>query len=412
MGRAIVLGLGNCVDYEAVWDASAVERLAAECSVEPHEADATRPIESARDLVITLLGFLRTGVGGERFVPSRDAVLKVADAFETVVTVGGTSLRAANCMRKLGYASALHLVTLNRHVRARLPAGCEWVCSEEEGEVYPHLIVQFPVGAAVRVGRETLVARRADRIIYVHDPQNARLRISPKLADLCSDARVFLISGLNAIRDGRILADRLAQLRDVLDSIPAEAIVFYEDAGYHEEALGRRVIEELADRIDAFSLNETELQQRLGRRVDLLDPIDTLDGLTRLHCTVPVRWLVLHTSAYALAHGSGAGRFLGALRGGVAMACTRVRLGDEFDRRDVCTTKSMPVRTDGAQFADAIHALGGDRVSCVPSVRLAGDAVTTVGLGDAFVGGFLPALLDAEAGIKRFPPHGLQGGAT
>ena len=44
-------------------------------------------------------------------------------------------------------------------------------------------------------------------------------------------------------------------------------------------------------------------------------------------------------------------------------------------------------------FAIELKKLLGDRICCVPVAHVEGPNATTVGLGDAFVGGFLPALL-------------------
>ena len=396
MGKEIVLGLGNCVDFEVAWDSRTIERLAAEHRIEPRELDAERPISTLRNFVISLLGYLQAGSGGERFVPSPDILREVASRFETAITVGGTSLRAAIAMRRLGYESAVHLVAMNRHVRERLPEGCEWICSEAEEEIHPHLIFQFPAGARVRTGGLPISARKANRVIYVHDPQNESMKISPQLAELSSQARVFLVSGLNATRSSALLADRLEQLRAVLESLPADAAVFYEDAGFHDERLSRQVRDVLLDRIAIYSLNEDELQKHLGRRVSLLDPGDVLSALGELSRIIPAPALVVHTSHWVLARGTGADRFERSLRAGIAMACTRMRLGDEFGRRDVLNTESMPVRKEGAEFADAINAGGGGEVCCLPSIGIAGNPAATVGLGDAFVGGFLPMLLEGE----------------
>ena len=71
------------------------------------------------------------------------------------ITLGGTSVRAAIAMRKLGYTSALHLVTINEHVRRLIPQDSPYVCSNTIDSSYPHLIVQFD--------KDTLRARRRHR---------------------------------------------------------------------------------------------------------------------------------------------------------------------------------------------------------------------------------------------------------
>ena len=103
MGKSIVLGLGNCVDYEVVWDSETVERLVAETGILPQELAAEGRISSPRDLLISLLRFLQTGTGGERFVRSESILQELGNRFRTQITVGGTPVRAAIAMRKLGY---------------------------------------------------------------------------------------------------------------------------------------------------------------------------------------------------------------------------------------------------------------------------------------------------------------------
>jgi ADP-dependent phosphofructokinase/glucokinase len=75
------------------------------------------------------------------------------------------------------------------------------------------------------------------------------------------------------------------------------------------------------------------------------------------------------------------------------MATTRFRFGDDFTGGDYAGTGALPPEDQGAAFAGEIQALLGDRVCCVPSFLVPEKNVTTIGLGDTFVGGFLPALL-------------------
>ena len=288
MGERIVLGLDDNVDYEMVWDSTVLERLVEDLHVSDSELDSATPVSGIRDLVISILGFLKTQAGGERFVASPGIIEDFAGLFRYKVTIGGTAARAAIAMRKLGHRSALHLITINDHVRKLIPPDSPWVCSSTRDSSSPHLIVQFNAGTRVKAGDIAIRASGADRIIYHSNQDRIALKISPDLASLAADARVFLVSGFNAMQSSALLAERLDTLRGVMRSLPRDAVVFFEDACFHDPALHAQVREALVDSIDVYSLNEDELQGHVGRKVALLDPGAVLEALGDLHRLVPV----------------------------------------------------------------------------------------------------------------------------
>ena len=129
MQERIALGFGNNVDYEIVWNTQVVEELIVHYGIRADELDVDRPIDSERNLVISILRFVKSGGGGERFVASSAIIEHFAQRFDKKITLGGTSMRAAIVMRKLGYTSVLHLVTINDHVRQLIPQDCLYICS-------------------------------------------------------------------------------------------------------------------------------------------------------------------------------------------------------------------------------------------------------------------------------------------
>lgn len=394
MGERIVLGLGNNTDYEIVWDSQVFQELIIEYGVAASELRTDKPISSTRDLLISILGFLKSDSGGERFVSSPQIIEDFASRFQKKITIGGTSARAAIAMRKLGHTAALHLVTVNDHVRGLIPRDGPWVCSNDKDSSYPHLIVQFYTDTCVQAGDIAIHTKRANRIIYDNDYDNIVMKISSDFASLASDARVFLISGFNAMQSSALLADRLEKLLAIMHSLPSDAQVFYEDACFHVQALSAQVRKALIDVIDIYSLNEDELQGYLGRKISLLDPVEVYASLQDLHLLLPVPALVIHTQYWALAFGSNAARYAQALKGGITMATTRFRFGDDFTPADYLETERLPAEARGTEFAAALSGLAGDRVCCLPSVQVKESKATTVGLGDAFVGGFLPAMVE------------------
>jgi ADP-dependent phosphofructokinase/glucokinase len=274
-----------------------------------------------------------------------------------------------------------------------LPPDCERLCSNPETSSYPHLIAQYHGGSSINANDIHIETRRANRIIYTFDPDNERMVLHPGLGDLLARAGVFLISGFNAMHDPALLEERLRQLRDFMRSLPPKALVMYEDGGFHCPGMQSIVWRHLLDRIAIYSLNEDELQGYLERTVDLTDAAGVAHALKDLHTLIPVPLLVLHTRYWALAYGAGAARYRKALTGGVIMATSRFRLGDDFTRQDYEQSARLPPEAEGAAFAVEIQAILGERVCCAPALRVTETTVTTVGLGDSFVGGFVPALL-------------------
>jgi ADP-dependent phosphofructokinase/glucokinase len=196
------------------------------------------------------------------------------------------------------------------------------------------------------------------------------------------------------MQSNELLADRLGKVVDIVHSLPSDALVFYEDACFHDPTLNARIRDTLIDVIDIYSLNEDELQGYLGRKISLLDPFEIHAALRDLHRLIPVPTLVIHTQYWALVFGDFTARYANALKDGITMATTRFRFGDDFTPADYLESAGLFPDAIGMEFATTLNRLVGDRVCCIPSFEVKERKVTTVGLGDAFVGGFLPALLE------------------
>lgn len=392
MSEKIALGFCNNIDYEIVWRADVLEDLIRLYRIDAEEIDPGRIVESERDLVLSILGFMRASAGGERFVANSDIIEQFAARFQKKITLGGTSMRAAIAMRKLGQSSALHLITQNDQVRRLIPPDNPYVCSSDGDSFYPHLIVQFGLGDRVRARSIDIRARQSNRLIYHCNADRVAMRVNPDFADLISESQVLLISGFNAMQDRRLLADRLATVSSLMKSLPAGAEIYLEDGGYYNPSFRQAVYQTLGRRISVFSMNEEEMQEHLKRKVALRDAEELRNALETLGRLIPAQSIVLHTKHWALAHGKGASRYAAALRAGVSMATARFRNGDEFTRKHYDAIENAAPTDENAAFASAINATAGDHFCCMPVADVSQEGGTTIGLGDAFVGGFLLAL--------------------
>ena len=393
MKEKIALGFGNNIDYEITWDSEVFENLILQYGIHAGELSMDIQVNDERDLVISILGFLKSDSGGERFVASADILELFSQHFANHVTLGGTAVRAAIAMRKLGYTSTLHLLTINDHVRRLMPQDSPYVCSNTKENLSPHLIVQFRKDTRVKAGDIDIHTGRANRIIYSNDDDTILMNINEDFSKLVSGARIFLVSGFNTMQSNELLAKRLESVLRIMEKLPAEALVCYEDAGFYDPSLCKLLQERLAERIHIYSLNEDELQEHVGRKLDLLNAFQIKEALVELRRSIPVPWIVVHSMYWALAYGEHANRILQALNGGITMATTRFCYGDDFTVENYKEIERLPPNREGLVFADELKAMLGDRICCVPVVHVEAPDGTTVGLGDAFVGGFLPALL-------------------
>jgi sugar/nucleoside kinase (ribokinase family) len=392
MAADVVLGLGGGLDYELTLSAPILEQLVGEYRIRDAEIASPGTVTNERELVVSILAYLRTGGGGEHFVASSAALHTFAGRFPHRTTIGGTSVRAAIAMSRLGVPSTLHLVSLNDVVRRQLPADCDYICSGREDTCYPHLIVQYDQDLRVRAGDIDIRTPFPNRLIYVNDPANEAMLLSDDLGTLLGEARVFLISGFNAMRDRGLLDERLATLRRHMRRLAPEAVVYFEDACFHEPGFSQRVRDALLEVIDVYGLNEDELQAHLGHPVDLLSVAEVERALAALQALIPAPTLVLHTKYWSAAFGTDAAAYAGPLDDAVVAASTRYSHGDEYTDQHADLIRSSPRRAEAVAFAAALESRMGTAVRCVPGLRLDVARPTTIGLGDTFVGGFLAAV--------------------
>lgn len=394
--RTFVLGLGGTVDYELTWDSAVFDRLAHAHGIRRHELTDTAPITDERSLLVALLAYVASGAGAERFVASSEVIETFVSHFDHAITLGGTGVRAGLVLDALGIPSVQHLVSVDDNVRRLLPPSISYICSATEDTLDPHLIVQYPVGARVRLTDGDVLSPAPNRLIFANDPPNRRMQLSDQLATSLAGARTFLVSGFNTMQDHDLLELRLSELQQAMQSLPDDAIVYYEDAGFYTRGFADTVRARLLPRIDVYGMNEDELQEYLGRSVDLLDASDVIRALSEAHTIIPAHTLVVHTRYWAIATGPGAGRYGHALDSAVRVAATRYRIGDGLRASDVDDTSAMPRHRRGRDVVAAVERTLSGAVG-VAAFSLDVRTPTTVGLGDTFVGGFLAGVVRAGA---------------
>jgi ADP-dependent phosphofructokinase/glucokinase len=390
-----VLGFGGTLDHEIVWDTPLVARLAQGYGIRVEECDPDAPIVDERSLIAVILGHARTRRGGERFVASPATIERFSARHRRRITIGGTGVRAALVMRTLGVRSTALLVAVDEAFLSRFPRDCDYLVGDETARLVPHLIVQLPESGSVPVVDGEIVIDGPNRLIFVNDPAQATMELTPDLGNVLAGAEVFLVSGFNAMSDAALLRRRLETVTAAMEALPSTALVMYEDAGYHRADVSQVAHELIVPRADVVSMNEDELQAHLGQRIDLLDPEAIVAALAELHRRFPCPTLVVHTRYWALASGQRAAELEPALDAGIRAATARYLHGDGATAADVAAVARLVAPEQQRALAAAIRATGPGDVRCVPAYEVHTAHPTTIGLGDCFVGGLLAELVSS-----------------
>lgn len=394
--NGLVLGLGNNIDYEFEWAGLDFQSRIDSFGIEFREIQSVpHVVRSERELVIAVLNRIYADGGGEFFLESPSLASEFAPGAPKKITMGGTGIRAAIALDRIGIASTAHFVTMNDDVRRLTPRGCRVIWAGTKENLYPHLIFQYPEGAAFRLadGR-TVRSQRSNRVIMSNDQDNIDLPISGALGEALKSARVFQVAGFNVISDEAQLIDRVERLKKAILELPAAGIVFYEEAGFYRPEFRDRIFSILDGLVDIYSLNEDEFQELVSPEPDLNDPASVVGGLDALRKRFGVETIVLHTKDWGLVRGKNAGKYVEALSAGIRMAATRYAKGDDFTAADFAATADEMKSPEGLAFREKIDGLNLPELVCVPGYRIELEAgkATTIGLGDSFVGGFLSDL--------------------
>jgi len=394
MGRRLVLGLGGTVDHELRWEPAVVQGLVDSWGITSADLEREEPLATRRDALVALVRFLARNSGGERYVADRDELLAFSAGFHHEVTLGGTPVRAAICLARTGFPSTVHLTSISEEVRRLLPREVSAVSSAEQDSVDPHVIVQYPEGACVRLADGPAVrADRPNRVILVNDAPNELMRLSPNLRAELAEASAFLIAGFNTMKSAPLLQARLDELGDMMGALPAGTPVVYEDAGFHAPALRRVILAAIPHLAAVHSMNEDEAQEYVGHRVDLEDAASVVALMHELEGLVHTATIVVHTAHFAAVIGADASRLQGAAERGCALASTRFLCGDAMTLADLERVSAGPPDPIGRDLADNVI-VRRSAVRIAPSVDVRTSTPTTIGLGDSFIGGVMRALAE------------------
>lgn len=396
MTKKIAMGFHACVDYELIWNTEVIEDLIREFNIREDELLLDAPVHNERDAWIFCLAHLRAGVGGEIVPDDLQSVIDFANHFERNETLGGTPTRAAIVLDKLGYDTYLQTSCWNSHVEQLLPERVHATPgTEDDGIIYPHVVLQCAKGVRIHASDIDFVTPRENRIMISRDTTSLDMPILPEeFGPVIEDADVFLLGCFSEVLERRILDRCISKTAELLDHLPKNAVVMYEDGCYVMKAFRYAVHEHLRPYIDVISMNEDELQEYIGRSIDILDVKAVISAVQCVHESIGIDHVIVHSAKWALAYGSNPGLLREALIGGATMASTRFRLGDDITKESYEETARLADREDSAVFCEAMREALGEKICIIPSKNMSNvEHPAVVGLGDSFAGGCLPGLI-------------------
>ena len=397
MGDKIVLGFHACVDFELKWDQKKIEELIRYYDIKEEELTTDElNIDSERKLLLASLGHMKAGVGAE-FIPEKPEIcFDFAQHFDYKTTIGGTAARAAIAISKLGYESALSMVCYNKYIKELLPEKVHYYSNvgENHGDVYPHVVLSYPANAHIQANGVDFVTPRENRMMFSRDVDSLNMVISQGFAPMLKDAEVMLLSCFSEVLDEAILKERMVQVNQLLEELPEKAFVVMEDGCYVNKEFRVYVHEALHEKLDALSMNEDEMQEYIGKRINIMNPAAVLDAIQYIYERINVPLLIVHSAKWAIAYGKDADKMAHVLEGGTNSASTRFCYGDDSGVKEYEETAKLAVRQDSIVFGEELEKMSDRAICCVPSKDLSFvEHPVVVGLGDSFAGGLLPELV-------------------
>lgn len=389
MDKKILLGLTNCIDFEIQWDSIVIKELIKRFGIVKSDLSLPIKIRNEREMLITILVLLASGKGGEFFVEDLEVIKSFANNFDGKISLGGTSFRAGFILSKLGVNSLAHLVNMNPHVKAKIPARMEVVGNFGDEIIRPHLIVQYPGGEDFFMDGNRIISPSPNRIIFVNDINSREPIISNEWLNCMGEANVILISGLNSIQKKNLLDECLSVLKKALPARPKESVAIYEDSGFHNPILHDNVRDTVSQFVDIYSMNEDELSAQLNKSIDLLSVDDILNAYRNIRKILSPPNLLIHTKYWSCIFGPQSQLYCNALSYANLVAATCYKYGYSFSDQQIESVSTAGFNPDGLAFAKALELKLAGAVCCKPALKVETSHPYTVGLGDAFIGAFI-----------------------
>ena len=393
MLKEIILGFSSNIDYEINLDKSDFENLVNNSEIDLYNLKELVEVNSTSDLLSIILYSMENGKGGEYFVKDIKIINDFLSNFSYKATLGGTAIRCAYALSILNKEFIVHLSTFNYEVKKIMPDHFNYVFSNLNKKLYPHLIIQYPSNYDLQL-KKNISTNKPERLIFVNDPINENLRINKDIFKRINKCKIFLYSGLNCVKSCEYLDELFPIIQSNLNKMPQNSFSYYEDACYHSKKIAKKVRNYFFNNVDFCSLNEDEFSEFTNNTNFKIDPYVLLQDLKKFKNLYKSKFVVVHTSRWSLIYGQNSKRFSVCITSAVRLSAARMAYGDnltKFDfnrfKNEISNQKSLK-----SEFSEYFKKVNDKMLFFHPSIEVKVKEPTTVGLGDFFVGGFLASL--------------------
>ena len=410
-GRPLV-GFCSNADMVLTWDAESYNKILKTYLRTQPDQGRNESIASMEDFARISSWYIMQGIGGNMDITNVAVCDELLEAFRAEPALGGTGAQAAAALGAVGVPADVHLTDRSKPVCAMLSgSGIMMIengtripvenCKDDSAPIY-HFILQFQKDDVIEINGQKITIPCSNRLILFYDPIH---NYFPVAEDYCAyyeqadlDLTSYLLSGFDAVTDTAVIDARLDQLSAhlaVLQKKNANMVCYLEGAFYLNPEVKTRVIGRLGPMAHIVGMNEEELVEAVtefGRKIDLDDARQVLEGIKLYREHFGLRGVVLHTKDYALYYGdplTGVDVEQGLTLGNL-MASTRARIGRYGTVQDCRDSLELPLSPRGMTFAADLMALTaeneGQVLTAVPS-RYIEHPRYTIGLGDTFTAG-------------------------
>ncbi len=374
----IALGFGNNVDYVITMNPSLLQDAILRLHIHSDDIHFYSDLMTEKEVLCTLLHCIQNQVGGERYIGKSQVLQQLSDHFPHNRSVGGTAARAANMLAEEGIGSLLHCISYTDEDKQFIHPLVDVVSNRNEESSCFHCIIQYNKGLRIQVDDQIIIAKQSNRIILNNNPVIRTLPINPIFFFRAQTCNLLLLSGLNAIHDATILETRLLEIIQGISIGDKTKTIIYEDGCFHMANHRMLVIKLLCPHLSVYSMNEEEWREIVN--APFVTAEQKIEAIIQARKILGVPTVIVHTQAFVMACGLHAKEYQGALQKGVDVAT--YHLLDESEN-----PLEKPLCPEGLQMQRLCQKQ--ENLCCVPSYAIDKETLTTVGLGDAFIAGFL-----------------------